>query len=195
MKKFRLFALLAVLATFSTVFAAWQYISYAETYQSDAVTLSATADSFNLVTSEAISLEVTNADAIEINYSQSEETPIDAVATISDDIEIQVMPAEDGALDQYDFYYVISGNIGSLMDLSVYETDGVVNDYNNLTKLEVAGNGMATILKDDIAPLLTHTFTTEDVSADKFGQDVNKFINSTVVDANITLKIYAKKIA
>ncbi len=195
MKKFRLFALLAVLATFSTVFAAWQYISYAETYRSDAVTLSATADKFELATSEAISLEIINSDEITINYTQSKETPIDAVAVISDDIEIQVMPAEADALDKYDFYYVVSGKIGSLKDLSTYETDGVVNDYNGLTKLEVGANGMATISKDDIAPLLTHTFTTEDVSTDKFGQDVNAFINSTVVDANITLKIYAKKIA
>lgn len=201
MRRFRFFSLIAIVAAFSTVFAAWQYTNYANEYKSEAANLAVTIDDSSLEAIPALTLAVANANDVEVVYVQSSEQAGVAVANVNNDVVINVTENEDGTIEQYDFYYAVYGGgssadgsfqqLGSLKELSVYEANDVV-DYTKLTALEVDAEGNARISKEIIAGLLEHQFATEGVDIDNFEAALEAF-KAKVENGSVFVKVYAKK--
>lgn len=147
MKKFRLFAMLAVLATLSTVFAAWNFMTYADTYTSEPIKI--TVNEISTVINEGQAIEITaSAPAgVAVSYEQLENNSYIAKATVSGSVNVQVKDNVDGAADDYTYSYKVYAGDAGLDDYSKLTTE----DAATATPITLDDNGVARISADEIA--------------------------------------------
>lgn len=138
MKRFRLMACLAVLATFTTVFAAWELNNYADSYKDEAVMTATVVQ--DIETIEALSVEITNDAMPTVTYDAG-------AAAVSGDINVLVTENIQGAKDDYKFYYALYADMAAdeLADVIAYKAGDAVPATSTMKALEVAEDGTATI--------------------------------------------------
>ena len=147
MKKFRLFAMLAVLATFSTVFAAWNFMTYADTYTSEPIKITVSEISTVINEGQAIEITASAPTGISVSYEQLENNSYIAKATVSGSVNVQVKENVDGAASDYTYSYKVYTGGSNIADCSKLTTE----DVATATPITLDDNGVATISADEIA--------------------------------------------
>lgn len=164
MKKFRLFTLLAIIATISTSFAAWTYANYADQYTavSDSITLS--MDSPSVTGGEALSIEITNTSMPSVTYVQNADDLSKIDATVSGDVTLKVTENFDGAIADYSYYYTVYSDTApqsefpNIKALSDIESDGtVIIDAVKDNAITLSEDGTATISATELADIFATT--------------------------------------
>ena len=172
MKKFRLFTLLAIVATISTSFAAWTYYNNAsKAVESDKFSIVMENPGNNVVEESAIELAITSAEMPEVEFVQKSNS-MDVIPVVTGDVEVEVSSAVGAEeLENYSYYYTIytkesslDSNLPNLKRIDYYETDGTVNDYGKLKEITIL-DGKATISEEELVEF--------------FEVDQNDFDNST----------------
>ncbi|MBQ7817051.1 MAG: hypothetical protein IJ339_06830 [Oscillospiraceae bacterium] len=88
MKKFRLFTLLAIVATISTSFAAWTYYNNAsKAVESDKFSIVMENPGNNVVEESAIELAITSAEMPEVEFVQKSNS-MDVIPVVTGDVEV-----------------------------------------------------------------------------------------------------------
>lgn len=164
MKKFRLFAMLAVLATLSTVFAAWNFMTYADTYTTTPIVFKVGTFSNEIKEGQAIEITASAPADMRVTYEQLENNSYIAKATVSGSVNVRVKENVEGAADGYTYSY------------KVYAGDDALNTYSKLTTEDAAiatpitldNDGIATITAEEIAEYFDIDFgkqpTTDDLA-------------------------------
>ena len=139
MKKFRLFTLLAIIATISTSFAAWTYVNYKPSYTdvSDSkITL--TVDGGNVTATEALGLEITDTTMPGVTFTQNADNLRKIDATVGGDVNVKVTAASDADIAKYSYYY------------TVYSSDSLsaLNNIKTLSEYETSADTSATLSSD-----------------------------------------------
>ncbi|MBQ6929895.1 MAG: hypothetical protein IJN27_06305 [Oscillospiraceae bacterium] len=157
MKKFRLFTLLAIVATISTSFAAWTYYNNAsKAVESDKFSIVMENPDNNVVEESAIELEITSAEMPKVEFVQKSNS-MDVIPVVTGDVEVEVSSAVGAEeLENYSYYYTIytkesslDSNLPNLKRIDYYETDGTVNDYGKLKEITIL-DGKATISEEEL---------------------------------------------
>lgn len=165
MKKFRLFTLLAIIATISTSFAAWTYINYEVQYTavSDGITLY--VDDPSVTGGEALSVEITNTSMPSVTYVQNADDLSSIDATVSGDVTLKVTENFDGAIAEYSYYYAVYSDraplsaFPNIKALSEIESDGtVIVDAVKDNAITLSEDGTATISAAELADAFATTY-------------------------------------
>lgn len=147
MKRFRLFAMLAVLATLSTVFAAWNFMTYADTYTSEPIKITVSEISTVINEGQAIEITASAPAGMAVSYEQLENNSYIAKATASGSVNVQVKENVDGAIADYTYSYKVYAGSSNIADCSKLTTE----DVATATPITLDDNGMATITAEEIA--------------------------------------------
>ncbi len=162
MKKFRLFAMLAVLATFSTVFAAWNFMTYADTYTSEPIKITVSEISTVINEGQAIEITASAPAAISVSYEQLENNSYIAKATVSGSVNVQVKENVDGAASDYTYSYKVYAGGSNIADRSKLTTE----DAATATPITLDDNGAATISAEEIAEYFDIDFGKQPTTSD-----------------------------
>lgn len=154
MKKFRLFAMLAVLATLSTVFAAWNFITYADTYTTEPIKITVGTLSTQINEGDAITITATAPAGLSVFYPEEITDSYAAKAEANGSVNVKVTETIEGAADEYTYSYKVYANSDALKDYSklTTETDA------EATTITLDENGVATISGEDIAKVFDIDF-------------------------------------
>lgn len=162
MKKFRLFAMLAVLATLSTVFAAWNFITYADTYTATPIKVTVGNISNEIKEGQAIEITASAPAGMAVSYEQLENNSYIAKATVSGSVNVQVKENVDGAADDYTYSYKVYAGGADLDDYSKLTTE----DAATATPITPDDNGIATISAEEIAEYFDIDFGKQPTTSD-----------------------------
>ena len=200
MKKFRLFTLLAIIATISTSFAAWTYVNYKPSYTdvSDSkITL--TVDGGNVTATEALGIEITDTTMPGVTFTQNADNLRKIDATVSGDVNVKVTAASDADIAKYSYYYTVYSSdslsaLNNIKTLSEYETSTDIPDPAKVKSLSVAADGTATIPADELSEFFV-TSATLSSDPEAFSASLAEFkhIISNNNSTGIYLKVYAVK--
>lgn len=191
MKKFRLFAMLAVLATFSTIFAAWNYYNYADEFTSAALDITI----YNVNVSEAeeispIKLDATSDVALTVNYEQDANNQYLIKGVVSSDVTVTVTEIEPGATDNYEYSF---GIYSPSEDVS---TDDYIPSEDGVKKTAITvENGKATISAAAIGAYFDYELPESENFEDFKNtlQTFNAMKTANTLDKPVCLKVYATK--
>ena len=194
MRKFKFFSLLLVIASFSTVFAAWSYFNYATEYKSGKIKITfENIDASDMDYREAITVKVTNTEPLTVSYTQAEDDMLKAEASLSDDIYVEVIENINGAIDRYDFYYMFYSPNGSIGSVKYTSTPS----YKDMTLLELDENNRVVIKAEDVEDIFDQTFELTTVSETNLKKAIEEFNEKMDLQNNnigVNIEIFAKRV-
>lgn len=186
MKKFRLFTLLAILATFSTVFAAWNYYNYADQFVSTPLKITvANFGSGSAVEKTPIDVSATSASPITISHVQSTENPYLLEGVASGDVTVTVTENDTGAATEYDYSFAVYSE----------DSSGAIELEADAVKTEITVvDGTATISAEAIADYFDVNLGECD-TFDEFKYAIDNANSAFTASSRngIYLKVYATK--
>lgn len=190
MKKFRLFAMLAVLATFSTVFAAWNFITYADTYTAEPIKITVGNVSTQINEGQVIEITASAPAGMSVSYEQLENNSYIAKATVSGSVNVQVNENVEGAADDYSYSFKVYAGSADLDDYSKLTTEAAAE----ATPITLDDNGIATISTEQIAAYFDIDFGKQPTSDDL--ETMNARIDAATLggeNPGVFITVYATK--
>ncbi len=184
MKKFRLIALMLVIATMSTVFAAWNFINYADSYESGTVSIKKGIVDTTVNSGEAISLSVDSTQSLTVSYAQKETGSTMAKATVNGGVTATVTENLSGAKDMYEYSFKV------FADSAINNTKVNTEELTEATSVELDTDGKITISADQIADYLDYDFGKQPTENNL--ATFNSMLEAETY-AGVYIKIYATK--